>query len=100
MIQAFLAEHDSPDRSSSDGIYYEEDYWTKQYLRDFVERRKVDLGAMTGTRWRLQRLGRRIKGRYDRWSYTRREAREVRKLEKERELATSQSVDVRPPRGT
>jgi hypothetical protein len=57
VIRELLAawDDDSPDRSSGQGIVYEYDSITSQYLRYFKERRLVDLGEMWEVTWWIRR---------------------------------------------
>jgi hypothetical protein len=69
VIWEFLAEIESPERSDTEGFYYEEAGLTDKYLRDFEDRRKVELGDMRPTMYWIKRKGRAAQRLIRIWRY-------------------------------
>jgi hypothetical protein len=51
VLREFVAAKDDPNRSDSDGVYYEEDAFTERCIRGFRDARLVAMGEMWGTTW-------------------------------------------------
>jgi hypothetical protein len=78
VIGEYLDWYHGDERSDAEGQWYEDDFMTKRYLRDFVERRRVDLGQMSPVRWRFRKLRRKAAGRFKVWQRNVKDRRAVK----------------------